>query len=94
MKESLHHDAVLWSCARPRLGGWEASETPLPPPLAAWLAGAPPENAKIHSAPLYRLFSRMVWAWGWVCKGGGVGHLSRTPLPTSYSKLPCLRNLP
>ena len=43
-----------------RLGGFG---TPPPPVLAA----------KIRSAPLYRLFSWMVWVWVWVwvCKGGG-----------------------
>ena len=62
--------------------GWVAGRLWKPTPaLAGWLAGWLAETAKIRSAPLYRLFSRMVWVWGWVCKGGGVGHLSRTPLP-------------
>ena len=81
----------------PRLGGWQALETPPPPPpLAGWLAGwlaRPRKTAKIRSAPLYRLFSRMVWVWGWVCKGGGGRPPFKNTL-TSYSKLHCLRNLP
>ena len=61
--------------------------TPPPPPvspplLAGWLA-RPWKTAKIRSAQLYRLFSRMVWVWGWVW----VGHLSRTPLPHTPSCL-------
>ena len=40
------------------------------PRLAGWLARSQ-KTAKIRSAPLYRLFSPMVWVWGWVCKGGG-----------------------
>ena len=54
--------------------GWVAGRLWKPPPLAGWLAGwlaRPRKTAKIRSAPLYRLFSRMVWVWGWVCKGGG-----------------------
>ena len=69
--------------------GWVAGRlwNPPPPPwLAGWLA-RPRKTAKIHSAPLYRLFSRMVWVWVWVCKGGGVGHLSRIPLPHTPSCL-------
>ena len=68
-----------------------------PPPLVGWLAGwlaRPQKIAKIRSAPLYRLFSRMVWVWGWVCKGGGGGQPPFKNTLTSYSKLPCLRNLP
>ena len=76
------------------LGGFGNPPNP-PPPLAGWLASAPPElkTTKIRSAPLYRLFSRMVWVWGWVCKGGGGRPPFKNTL-TSYSKLPCLRNLP
>ena len=44
--------------------------TPPPPRLAGWLA-RPRKTTKIRSAPLYRLFSHMVWVWVWVCKGGG-----------------------
>ena len=68
------------------LGGF-GNPPPPPPRLAGWLA-RPRKTAKIRSAPLYCLFSRMVWVWGWVCKGGGVGHLSRTPLPHTPSCLP------
>ena len=66
-----------------------------PPPrgwLAGWLA-RPWKTVKIRSAPLYRLFSRMVCVWGWVCKGGGGRPPFKNTL-SSYSKLPCLRNLP
>ena len=68
--------------------GWLGGFGNPPPPgwLAGWLA-CPRKTAKIRSAPLYRLFSCMVWVWGWVCKGGGVGHLSRKPLPHTPSCL-------
>ena len=68
--------------------GWLGGFGNTPPPwLAGWLA-RPWKTAKIRSAPLYHLFSCMVWLWGWVCKGGGgVGHLSRTPLPHTPSCL-------
>ena len=77
--------------------GWVAGRLwnppPLPPPrLVGWLA-RPRKTAKIPSAPLYRLFSCMVWVWGWVCKGGGGRPPFKNTL-TLYSKLPCLRNLP
>ena len=52
---------------------WEAGRLWNPPPLlAGWLA-RPRKTAKIRSAPLYRLFSWLVWVWVWVwvCKGGG-----------------------
>ena len=47
--------------------GWVARGfgTPPPPWQAGWLA-RPWKRAKIRSAPLYRLFSRMVWVWGCV----------------------------
>ena len=64
--EELRLAAAGW------LGGF-GNPTPLSW-LACLLAGAPPENTQnmwCTSAPLYRLFSRMVWVWGWVCKGGG-----------------------
>ena len=52
--------------------GWVVGRlwNPHPPWLASWLA-RPWKTTKIRSAPLYRLFSRMVCVWGWVCKGGG-----------------------
>ena len=75
--------------------GWVAGRLWKPPPppwLAGWLA-RPWKTLKIRSVPLNRLFSRMVCVWGWVCKGGGGRPPFKNTL-SSYSKLPCLRNLP
>ena len=64
--------------------GWLGGFGTPPPRLASWLA-RPRKTAKIRSAPLYRLFSHMVWVWVWVCKGGGG---STTFQEDPYLKLP------